>query len=732
MPAARDYDWKHTRVIGEKADAVPYLSFANKLLGYVKQDAAYNQLGTHSITKQLPDGAVITAEIHGAIPRVTITPPKGGAGQPLVGLDRFVVLASGDGLMDGIDPQYPEQWLDVPGVTRKEDSGWCTRFYDADVSTFAAFEGTKGIYSAIQGRDAFRRGVPRYGNLDHRNKDGYRVSWYGPSSRSCADGYVNPAVIWRTKVFMHGRMLLDTMEYQTASPETGVLAGGENMVVYGAGYYGGHLYVVQGQTVDTSPNSAPSYPVGAGYITDPTAFNGSSPVPETMFLCRYAVAEGGPPGALVQHRVVKNSREVLWSANFVGRDPQPWHFNPDCTEATSFTSVDTTAQDGTLGPHIVFVARVKAEPARYDEGFQFGLFAHFDDVDFGAEVLPYDHDLRHTLYINDVGASLVSQPVTLDAGGGSAVLLRDYDEDGNHVDLNAWRGTYGGETGILAFDMDGHRWPLQWQSAANEITRHYLLHADLPTHTLVFARARCAYELGTEPETAVSYLYTGGSVELQVWRHGALVHSKVLDNVVLGAASEYASMPGVGFAVGTGLDHYGPHLHMDIAVTLWEALDTIPLCPSILLYGAVHSAVRFGWVGGDDGTPRSAVITGAFGGGAMFANLAYPTGFTFGWYRYPFAGNPDTKFETDRTALYANEIDRDGSYTPLAAATLGEHTILSCYTLVTGDERACLHLPETGADSLPALTGSEPAHARYHPLWRLGRFDLSPPETAAT
>lgn len=79
MPAARDSDWAHVHVAGgDRAAAEPYLPYARKLLGFVKQDAQANRLRTHQATKQLPDGALVVAEIVGDIPRITITPPPGG------------------------------------------------------------------------------------------------------------------------------------------------------------------------------------------------------------------------------------------------------------------------------------------------------------------------------------------------------------------------------------------------------------------------------------------------------------------------------------------------------------------------------------------------------------------------------------------------------------------------------------------------------------------------------
>lgn len=80
MSAARFTDWTHTRVVGTPAAAAPYIGEARKLLGFVWEEARRNRLGVHQVTRKLPDGAVIIAEKHGTIPRMTIIPPQSVSG----------------------------------------------------------------------------------------------------------------------------------------------------------------------------------------------------------------------------------------------------------------------------------------------------------------------------------------------------------------------------------------------------------------------------------------------------------------------------------------------------------------------------------------------------------------------------------------------------------------------------------------------------------------------------
>lgn len=666
--------------MGERDAAAPYLSFARKLLGYVKQDAAHNGLMTHSATKRLPDGAVVVAEIHGTIPRITIVPPPTGGGRALQGLDRFVVFARDDDHTTGIDDDWPEQWLDAPGVTRQED--WMTRFHDAGMDAYVDFDGQKGIYATFEGRAAFPDGVLHYGNLDHQGKNGYRVSWYGPSGRISADGYVNPGVVWRRKVFLQGAELLDTAAYESASPDTGTLG---DTAVYGAGIAGLRLYVIQGPTVTVDTGTPPFYPPENGFVTDPLAFFGA--LDATLSLCRYNLVPFGAPGERIQLRVVANSRQVLWQQNWTGKQVQPWFFRPDCKEATSANAYfpETSAS-------IVVINRLDAVVG---SGFS------FTDAGTASYLIP-NHEERFTLSIDGDSAVLSTENISLPAGGGTAVLARDFDTDGNRVELEAWRGTIAGDAGVLAFQMDGQQWPLQARSGDHQIVRHYLLHADLPQRTLVFAA--CQFTYTDPPDNGFGYTITGGSVEVQIWRRGELI-----DTIPISAAQ-----------LATGIAHLAPLTQAFRGASLWSALNTVPIPPSMLLHGVFWLYSR------DTHTSPQKVneAIAVFGGGPMFAFLAYPDVYTFGWYR--FLGGSNAKFGTDRTTLYAYEIDRDTSYTPLSCATLGEHTLLSGYPLVPGDEHASLVWPTAGDDSLTVLTGIGGAHARYHPLWRLGRFDLSP------
>jgi hypothetical protein len=673
VPGARDTDWTHVRVVGDRDAAAPYLSYARKLLGYTKEEAARNNLGTHAVIKRLPDGAVVTAELHGSIPRITITPPGGEESKGLQGLDRFVVFARDDDHINGVDEDWPEQWLDAPGVTRQDD--WMTRFHDAGMDAYADFDGNKGIYATIEGRNAFQDGVLHYGNIDHCGKNGYRVSWYGPSSRVSADGYVNPGVTWRRKVFLHGAELLDTAGYEAVSPETGTLG---DTAVFGAGIAGLRLYVVQGPTTTVDTSTPPSYPPDKGYINSSVAFFG---VGARLFLCRYRLAQGGEAGARIELRVVENSREILWQQDWEGKEIQPWFFSPDCKEASGMNGHISSSA-------LVAVNRVDATVG---SGFSFADPA-------GTPLAVQDRDERFTLTISGGGASLSSEYASLPAGGGTAVLARDYDADGVRVELMAWRGSEGGDDGVLAFEMDGRRWPLQARSGDHQIVRHYLLHADLPQRTLVFAVCQFTY---TDPaDNGFGYTLTGGSVEVQIWRRGVKV----------------ATIPVSAAALATGIAHLAPLTQAVRGASLWSALNTVAIPPSMLLHGAFWMYSR------DTHTDpqKASEAIGVFGGGGMFAFLAFPEVYTFGWFR--FIGGANTKFGTDRTELYDYEIDRDTSYTPLSCATLGDQTLLSGYPLVPGDEAASLTYPP----ELGALTGVSGAHSRYHPLWRLGRFDLSP------
>lgn len=197
MPAARDYDWSHVHVLGDKGVAAQYLSFARKLLGFVKQDAGFNNLGVRKEVRRFEDGTIVTAEIHGTIPRITIqVAPKEPAEQ--VPVEGIVVVPRNGHSATPIDATQPEE------LVQTHKHSYRTLFYTEVSQTYKDFVGPHGLYKRI-----FKDGVPYAGNIDWTDGKGLRINWYGPTRRYWYDFCVLPQAQYGGFVFSDGYIVLD-------------------------------------------------------------------------------------------------------------------------------------------------------------------------------------------------------------------------------------------------------------------------------------------------------------------------------------------------------------------------------------------------------------------------------------------------------------------------------------------------------------------------------------------
>lgn len=655
MPGTRYTDWTHVHVVGERARAMAYLPFARKVLGHVVQDAGYLQLQTHQLTKRLNDGTVIVAELRGGIPRVTIHPsPRDAKQSPLPGRDRFVVWARDVGRPDGIDVTHPQQILEA--TKERERAGglsftgsrpqWQTQFYDAGIEGYDGFTLNKDVYRSIKGRQAFPTGLRHAGNVDWCSRTGYRIAWYGPSTRMFTDPYIQPQKQFGKFVFMLGEALLDVEAYITDSVDQPAFAeryvmGAALRTINGARW----LYTVQADLpVMTTPSAqVPAFTI---YFSEPYPL-GSIP----LVVSRYRLAVVDSDTEVSRLLVLSNSREVLWSGG-LERACQPWHFNLDGTVASSFAppaAIAATVQD--------------------------------------AELLsaPGTTDTRYTFDLADDSALLSTISVGLPAGGGgTATLGRDFDADGP-VDLLLTRDA----AGVLSIAMRSASWPLHVRtSLAGNVTRvqrRWLLHADLTERALLFVLEDYTYD-----EVAI----LGGSVNVEFWRDGSRV----------------AQLPaGAQQYLATGLPNYSDVL-LEPVNDLYGALLPAAIAPSFALYGlvALPGIAAFGvWAGGH----------------GLYAYLAHPADHIYGSYAVttnspeaplPISGLRDGGFTGDR-------VDVDAHYSTLGCATFDGVSVFSCPPFQPGSN-ASLHWADDG--TLPDLTGVTGAQSRFHPIWRLGRFDL--------
>lgn len=331
MSGPRDYDWKHTRVVGDRDAAVPYLSYANKLLGFVKQEAARNDLDVHQITRKLDDGTIVVAEIHGSIPRITIA-PKGGASIGTDWAEGLVIVA------------VDESCVIVEDL---EDGRTLGLFESNKTATYAAASTPKGIWATVQ-PEAYNKvasgnhaqNTRRYGldgiydchlhALSHINEKGESCNWFGQE----LGNYFYPAnilpqqrAIW--SVSSRGRMLYDTRADDT-NPH------GQSMQVMGAAIKDNWLYVATAYAfyvlnyddIASDPNPQESFvPKGA--------YAGNFPVR----IIRIKLLEALDPETLHAYYAPSEELEVLFYGALHNADC-PWVFNEAVTEVVCVARPD--------------------------------------------------------------------------------------------------------------------------------------------------------------------------------------------------------------------------------------------------------------------------------------------------------------------------------------------------------------------------------------------------------
>lgn len=487
MPAGRYTDWTHVHVVGDRAAAAPYVPYARKLLGWVMQDAAYNQLVTHKSQQVLEDGTVVIAEKHGSIPRITIIPTGGGGRSQRAISGDFVVWARDDAHPAGLDEDHPQQ------ILRMRDDSWKTFFYSEGIAGYEGFSGEKGTYIGT-----FPDGIQHAGNVDWRGAGDQRLSWYGPSTRYWVDPYVQVRQQYGKQVFMLGQQLLDVQTYDTDNGD-----GTAAQYVMGAAIEAMHLYVMQADlpegTTTTEPQEAhvtlvdPYYPV-----TD---------IPHR--LCRYSIAPDiNNPGFM---RVINGSRVVLWSQS-LRTGGMPWFFDREAGRARCHGVPGGTGIGG-----IDLAVRV--------------LSGSHTPPSASAPYWTMERDGE------DVAVSVGSESV---GPTGTGVLASDFDESGALVQIRVRReqlgrsGIDGGNARrdhwhivMPALDVDLHT--IIQRTGYVDWDQRYIMFADAREGILVLAREH--YRL---PEG------TGRQVWVEAYRKGELIHNEQVN-----AGADAASSTGL-------------------------------------------------------------------------------------------------------------------------------------------------------------------------------------------
>ena len=614
---ARYTDWTHTRAVGDRDAAAPYVPYARKLLGFVMDEAQRNGLGTHKVERTLEDGTRVIAEKHGDIPRVTIITTGGGSKQDQHGEDAFVVWARDIERPEGTDLDHPQQLL------RHRDSGWKTYFYSGNIVGYDAFAGDKGTYIG-----QFPEGVIHAGNLDWEGDRLTRVSWYGPSTRYWFDPFVQPKRQYGTWVFMLGKTLLDTDAYIAASPSDSF---GERWVL-GAAVRNGYLYTVQALLPDGVTDTTPA---------PPNSSDTSLPWPQgnvPVVLCRYVIVREDE----VTYSVAAGSRSVLWSGTLKNA-LNPWFFNRSVTAAV------------TMGlPDVVLVRR-------YFTG------AMTDDPQTMDPPLPSESNEVHTLAVSAGVWGINTTSVSL-APSGQAVVAADFRGDAL-VQMTARREPHGELTNRFVFEFGGLEIP------AREIVlsildpdpvdgvgtrpawtgfRAWIMHADLRSSTFLVYR----YESYQVLSAAALNRYTERVV---LYRAGA----QVAEPYVFGPDALLTRDTGFVGELGTVLGYQ-------------EQYDAIyagvALSPLFALYGQTSRYQNVSWTAGGYWWDMS-------GAHALYSYRAYPPEDTFGCSRVNGSATGVVRIDADTdVASWENTIDDfKGRQSVLSCATKDDITMLSTY-----------------------------------------------------
>lgn len=478
--AKRHADWSHVLVVGGDYEAAaPYLPEARKLLGMVKDDAAYNDLMTHQMVRHLDDGTTIVAEMHGDIPRMTISPTSEETESMLGKLGDFVVWARDASLPDGIDPTKPQQIL-----RKHPKSGW---------RTYAARSGLPGRADATYG-GRFLQGIRRAGNIDWEGPDKERISWYGPSSRVWLDAYVNPRAQYGKFVFMLGQALLDVDAYIAESDPEPAFAdrwvlGAAIKKIDGVAW----LYTVQSTCMDGATDMTPLPPM-EGRLSPPTTDN-----MEVSTFYRYRLLQSPDAAGVQRYRVVAGSRAELGSISNVRNEP--WVFDSKCTVAHCY------------------------ELPGYGAGGDWFADTYHSSAGNPPDALPAPAQNRFRISIGEDGDVALAgvDPLSLRAGGAAVQVATDYVEGGPvHMTFRL------GADLVAYIGMGGLELPL-WQVSPDGPdttgTKRYLLHANVRDQVLVFLTDNLIFDAASESPGSTT---RGDGTYIEVYFRGQRIAKQVL------------------------------------------------------------------------------------------------------------------------------------------------------------------------------------------------------------
>lgn len=517
MTGPRYIGWRHTRVVGDRGAAQSYRKEAEKLLGYVAEDAARNGLQTHSLTRKLADGAVITGEIRGGIPRVTIVPPSRVTPKPRRTVEGFFLTWAGQDA--GRDPVMFEP---PPDLEEGEDGwrDWRASFFSSKSFGYADTpEDRRGpsyvdVFGVRSKAPLPTRLLAANGTWTDR-RTGETVAWLRCYPAYWPEHYRHPRTLYGNWVTIYGHPVLDV---------------GGGWQVMAAAKRDGWLYLVVAENLGVmSPPPLPAAPAYSGQVWY------SQPYSNDEFfyaLWRVPLAlEKQPDTGIETYRAIAERGEMLWRGA-LRRAYGAWSFNAEVTEVV-------TVQLPRLAVFSWVYTRKGGDWAVSD----------VEDPSY-----PTVEAQRIALTINHGGTvPTVSYSASL-----APSLIAE--EDGVQLEIKEHtRPTGAGAYGRVDYVMGDFTIPVTEQVNAEGVEwyeRRVLMFAHLPSRTLLFHRWRT--ELQPVRKVSAGYQLFVDGEEVEIDDPSAIEQEFAADFLDRAVASNYHRMMGIGYDDGVGTSWFRP------------------------------------------------------------------------------------------------------------------------------------------------------------------------------
>lgn len=519
MTGPRYIGWRHTRVVGDRGAAQPYRKEAEKLLGFVAEDAARNGLQTHSLTRKLADGAVITGEIRGGIPRVTIVPPSRVTPNPRRTVDGFFLSWGSEDV--GRDPVMFEP---PPDLEEDEDGwrDWRALFFSSESFGYADTpEDRRGasyvdVFGVRSKSPNPERMPPSNGTWTDR-RTGETVAWLRCYPAYWPEHYRHPRTLYGNWVTIYGHPVL--------------ILGGDWRVMAAAKRDGWLYFVVAEDLGVMSPPALPASPAYSGQVWCSQPYSND----EVFYaLWRVPLAlEKQPDTGIETYRAIAERGEMLWRGA-LRRAYGAWSFDAEVTEVVT-----------------VQLPRL-------------AVFSWVYTLKSGAWVVSDTEDPSYPT----VEAQRIA--LTIDHGGTvptvsySASLAPSLiaEEDGVQLEIKEHtRPTGAGAYGRVDYVMGDFTIPVTEQVNAGGVQwyeRRVLMFAHLPSHTLLFHRWRT--DLQPIRKVSAGYQLFVGGEEVEIDDPSAIDQEFAADAPALDMAyaSNHHRMMGVGYDDGVGTSWFRP------------------------------------------------------------------------------------------------------------------------------------------------------------------------------